>query len=358
MINIEHVILRRTIETSGDTRYNSFRRPGIITGKNGRLILYYEAHGVDPEKHQTLFCRYSDDEGSTWSERIELAAGGSTGMLHNIMMVYMNNRYYCLWNVQYRQLWLRESGDGVHWDAPRDLTRMLWRADCSYPWNAFGIGSGHCTLLKSGRVLIPTWFTVGGDSHKPSGFANIYTDDGFQTIHIGEVIESGEDIKNPNEAAIAEIENGHVLATIRHDNEVRARAFTECENGTGKWSPVTYRYDLPDPICHASLLGTDHGLLFCNCANADPEWKANHEAGKSRYIWSNDARKDLTIRISKDSGTVFSNGILIDAKGGYNDLAYTNGTVVCIYETDWNIEESCVFPHALKTAKFRIEDII
>ena len=37
---------------------------------------------------------------------------------------------HCLWNVQYRQLWHTQSTDGVHWQAPTDLTRALWRADC------------------------------------------------------------------------------------------------------------------------------------------------------------------------------------------------------------------------------------
>ena len=81
-------------------------------------------------------------------------------MLHNVMMVSDGSVIHCLWNVQYRQLWHTQSTDGVHWQAPTDLTRALWRADCEYPWNAFGIGSGHGIVLKSGRILIPTWLDV------------------------------------------------------------------------------------------------------------------------------------------------------------------------------------------------------
>ncbi len=344
------------LEDGGDPAYRYYRRPGVIRGADNRLIAYYEGQKIQGEKRQTLFCRVSRDAGASWSRRIALADGGANGMLHNLMMAYAGGRYHCLWNVQYRQLWYRSSADGESWSAPRDLTRMIWRADSEYPWNALGIGSGHCVVLKSGRILIPTWFTVGGDSHKPSAFANIYTDDCFETLKIGQVLQSGEAIINPNEGAVAELENGDVIATVRHDNEARARAFARSRAGIEPWRDVTFRADLPDPICHASMLGvkdeTDGDcLLFCNCANPDPDWKVKREAGLARYPWSDDARKNLVLRRSTDGGKHFSNGLCLSDQAGYSDLAYAGGMVVCLYETGWNMEETCVFPHQLAVAR-------
>ena len=178
---------RYLLENGADSAFDYYRRPGIITGPGGSLIAYYEGQCFHPVKHQSLFCCVSCDGGKSWSERITLASGGETGMLHNVMMVSDGSVIHCLWNVQYRQLWHTQSTDGVHWQAPTDLTRALWRADCEYPWNAFGIGSGHGIVLKSGRILIPTWFTTGGDGHKPSGFGNIYSDDGFRSVRIGAI---------------------------------------------------------------------------------------------------------------------------------------------------------------------------
>jgi len=340
-------VLKSLIIEKSDDLFDYYRRPGIIEGRDGALIIYYEGQRIRNGRKQALFMRISLDGGETWSNRQTIAEGGDTGMLHNLMMVYAGGRYHCLWNVQYRQLWYRSSEDGFHWSLPRDLTRSLWRADCDYEWNAFGIGSGHCTQLKNGRILIPTWFTAGGDSHKPSAFGNIYTDDLFETIHIGTTLPSCQTIKNPNEAALAELENGDVLATIRHDNDIRARAFAVSAGGIEPWREIAFREDLPDPICHASMLGIGKDILFVNCANADPEWRRKHEAGEIRYLWSNDARKNLTLRISRDAGAHFSGGVCIAEKGGYCDIARTGDRVVCLYETGWNEQETCIFPHEL-----------
>ena len=208
VLKVVQSLERYLLENGADSAFDYYRRPGIITGPGGSLIAYYEGQCFHPVKHQSLFCCVSCDGGKSWSERITLASGGETGMLHNVMMVSDGSVIHCLWNVQYRQLWHTQSTDGVHWQAPTDLTRALWRADCEYPWNAFGIGSGHGIVLKSGRILIPTWFTTGGDGHKPSGFGNIYSDDGFRSVRIGAILQQDAEhstIVNPNEGAIVEL---------------------------------------------------------------------------------------------------------------------------------------------------------
>ena len=350
------------LESGEDPVFGSFRRPGILSGPNGRIIACYEGHRRDPQK-QHLISRISDDAGEHWSDRIVLAEGGATGMLHNVMLAWAEGWYYCLWNVQYRQLWVRRSRDGVHWESPRDLTRSIWRADCDYPWNAFGIGSGHCTTLENGRILIPTWFTTGGDSHKPSAFGCIYTDDLFETIRIGRTLADGARLRNPNEGAIARLGDGKILATVRHDNDQRLRALTASRDGVDAWQTPWFCEQLPDPICHAAMLGLNpdkdgvEGLLFSNCAYADPDWRVKYEAGLSRYLWSDDARKNLVVRFSRD-GVNFSQGIRLADKAGYSDLACAADTVVCIYETAWNLEETCVAPHALGVARVPLKTIL
>lgn len=79
------------------------------------------------------------DGGNTWSDRNVLFSGGATGMVHNLMMAYADGIFYSFWNIQYRQLWCSRSKDGLTWEEPRDLTRMLWRAGIRIPveriWN-------------------------------------------------------------------------------------------------------------------------------------------------------------------------------------------------------------------------------
>lgn len=356
------------LEDGKNDEFDYYRRPGLIQGPSGRLIAYYEAQRVRGERRQSLFCRISEDKGLTWSERILLAEGGATGMLHNLMMVFVGGIVHCLWNVQYRQLWHMQSSDGLHWSSPEDLTRKLWRADCDYEWNAFGIGSGHGIVLKNGRVLIPTWWTTGGDSHKPSGFANLYTEDGFQSLGIGAVLtyqKEGDPI-NPNEGTIVELSNGDVLASVRHDCNARMRFFCVSRGGVEEWREYCFREDLPDPICHASFGRVEksaasevEGILFCNCANPDTGIEEKIEKKLCKYNWSDDARKNLTIRISRDEGRTFEKDVFIEEKGGYSDIAVIDDSIVCIYETGWDKDtETCIFPRQLKTVQIPIERIM
>ncbi|MCI8453315.1 MAG: exo-alpha-sialidase [Lachnospiraceae bacterium] len=341
------------LEDGKDREFSYYRRPGIVRGPQGLLIAYYEGQHFEYPRYQKLFGRISRDGGETWGERVTLVAGGETGMLHNCMMVFADGVLHCLWNVQYRQLWHRTSQDGGEtWSEPEDLTRMLWRAETDYPWNAFGIGSGHGIVLRSGRILLPTWFTTGGDGHKPSGFANIYTDDGFRTLGIGAVLKTDgahDNIINPNEGAIVELPDGTVMATVRHDCPQRQRAVSFSKNGTENWSRPEYRPDLPDPICHASLERLDEeGILFCNCANADEGIEEKVKKGLCRYNWSDDARKNLTLRVSRDGGRHFSSGVCLTYKGGYSDIAAGEKQIVCIYETGWDEKtDTCIFPRQL-----------
>lgn len=346
------------MEDGTDRKFDYYRRPGIVRGPNGILVAYYEGQCFRFPRYQKLFCRVSRDAGETWGERILLAEGGQTGMLHNIMMVGIEDRLHCFWNVQYRQLWHCTSEDGETWSRPEDLTRQLWRADTDYPWNAFGIGSGHGIVLRDGKALLPTWFTTGGDSHKPSAFANIYSEDGFRTVKIGSMLkqDDGHDnIVNPNEGTAVELSDGTVMASVRHDCSQRRRAVAFSEGGTGIWSRPEYREDLPDPVCHAALerlgfedtIGFD-GILFCNCDNGDEGIEEKVKHGLCRYNWSDDARKNLTLRLSRDGGKTFSEKVLVAEKGGYNDLAVIGNRILCIYETGWDEKtETCIFPRQI-----------
>lgn len=340
-----------------------YRRPGIVSDGGLRAVLYYEHQDIGFPTRQTLYYRITTDGGYTWSDRKTLFSGGATGMVHNLVMVYADNKFYSFWNIQYRQLWYSTSKDGMFWDKPKDLTRMLWRADTEYPWNAFGVGSGHGIQLSTGRILLPTWFTTGGDSHKPSAFANIYSDDGFASIKIGEMLQNGQvtPIINPNEGAIVELDSGDVLATVRHDNAYRCRAFAVSSGGIGSWRELKFCADLPDPICHASLQRLDQGnhsrILFCNCHNGDDGAQEKWEQGISQYPWSNDARKNLTLFVSNDQCKTFVPKKLLAQKGGYSDLAVCGDQVLCIYETNWNAEDGCIYPKGIGLERITITDL-
>ena len=64
------------------------------------------------------------------------------------------------------------------------------------------------------------------------------------------------------------------------------------------------------------------------------------------------------VRFIDDDGGHFSRGAQLAEKGGYSDLAYADGTVVCIYETSWNLEETCVVPHDLGISRIALKDLL
>jgi sialidase-1 len=353
---MNHETLTQTLLESGeDGEFDVFRRPGVIRGPGDVLIAYYEGQILGKEARQTLFYRISRDNGKNWSGRAELASGGGGELfLHNIMMVPDQNVIHCFWNANYRRLFHCVSKDGTNWSKPEEITRLLLEAKTRYRWNAFGIGSGHGVAHSGGIALLPTWFTTGGDSHKPSAFANIYSDDGFRTLMIGSMLESSDQLPNPNEGAVAELSGGEVLATVRHDG-ARRRAFARSAFGVEPWQDVVLREDLPDPICHASLLrlGGELGserMLLCNCANPDEGAAERKASGLARYAWSDDARKRLTVRLSQDGGRSFREQAVIADKGGYSDMAVCGDgrSIVCVYETGW--QDSCIFPKQLGVA--------
>ncbi|NLF28308.1 MAG: exo-alpha-sialidase, partial [Clostridiales bacterium] len=178
----------RFLEDGGDPEFDWFRRPGIVRAPSGRMLGCYEGRRDGEKPHQALFARITDDAGASWSGRIPIERSGPGQMLHNIVPAFFGGQFHLFWNDSYRALYRASSADGFRWSEPEDLTEKLRAAHTDYPWNAFGVGSGHALTMRSGRVLIPTWFTTGGNTHKPSAFANIYSDDGFRTVGIGAML--------------------------------------------------------------------------------------------------------------------------------------------------------------------------
>ncbi len=171
-----------TIEDPGD--YWSAANPATITdGVTGRVWVFYAR--CKPERStvssrpgtddlQTL-ARFSEDDGATWSEPIDLTA------------------------------------------VARDLQDNQWRASI--------VGPGGAIQTRSGRLLAPVW-------KAPYGVFTIFSDDHGKTWQRGKLVPGGD---HGNEDQLVELADGRILIDVRQSRgDARFRAVSS--DGGETWS--------------------------------------------------------------------------------------------------------------------------
>jgi sialidase-1 len=244
----------------------------MMQDKNGRIhFLYCEDYSVNGGR---VLRRYSDDDGITWSEPIDIT---SSTML------------------EYR--------------------------------NAFALGPGHGIMTKENVLVVPVWmvpkfYEAPENSHFPSVISTFYSKDNGESWELGEILGTTSEISSPNETVAALTSDGRVHLNIRFQNFCRAVAYSE--SGYSNWQGYAPDYNLPDPGCFGSVVAYNDGkrpyaMLFANCA-------------------SNEDRKKVTIRASLDDGKTYPISKTIDEdRGGYVEIAVDNkaGLIYLVYETEW-----------------------
>lgn len=189
-----------------------------------------------------------------------------------------------------------------------------------HDWKVLATGPGHGIQVKSGRLLVPVWISLGTlNGHGDSRVATIYSDDAGKTWKPGEVLPARDNFESPNETAATELSDGRVMLNIRHPGKPPIfRGVTTSATGIGDWMPVQFDTALPEPVCMASLLSIgNRRLLFSN-----PHNPATRD------------RKNLTIKLSEDDGATWSaSRALQPGPSAYSDLAMgPDGTIYCFFE--------------------------
>lgn len=357
------------LEQYGTGGYLMYRIPGIVSTPSGRVIAYYEAReGKGDWTKQDIYARTSDDRGASWSERKLLIGGRDDETLHNVCMIVdrVRNAIHLIWHKNYRQCFYQVSrDDGETWSDPRDITAVFERFREEYDWNVIASGPGHGIQLRNGRLLVPVWLSKGGESHRPSVVSVIYSDDGGQTWERGEIVAESDWFKMPNETTAVQLADGDVVLNMRHESDVHCRAVVRSRDGATGWSEPALERELPDPICHASLLrlvgGGNAGgdaVLFSNCAfdGGTNLRKKLWRDGKTEYYWGSQARIDLTVRKSDDDCATWTHSRLLEPYAGYSDLAASpdGKTIYCLYERDW-VDNVCSNTKHMTVAVFDID---
>lgn len=306
-------------------KYALCRIPGIIITSKGTLIIYNEArNSLSDWSEMDIFARRSEDGGKSFSEPIYLAYGTEKHPTVNnpVMAEDKNGNIHFLYCESYgtdggRVLHRISRDDGLTWSVPEDITQ----ATLPEERNVFALGPGHGICTSSGKLVFPFWlvpkrFGAPVRAHMPSEVGVLSSDYGI-TWQASKLLQNSADILSPNETVAAELSDGSIYLAIRHNAYYRASAKThDCMNFTDYGA----EYELPDPICFGSAVSLGDVLLFVNCA----------EQRK---------RASLTLSKSLDSGKTWSVCKVIDtSRGGYADIAASNGKIYIIYENGYGEE--------------------
>ncbi|MEM9281997.1 MAG: sialidase family protein [Verrucomicrobiota bacterium] len=216
--------------------------------------------------------------------------------------------------------------DGRTWSNAVEITEVV--KDPNWWW--YASGPGVAIQLKQepyrGRIVIPSNHTAEGYYY---GAHTVYSDDGGESWQISNVMAP-----TCNESQIVELSDGRLMMNMRSQeypdtdrprNGYRSIAFSE--DGGATWSKPEFDKHLGDPVCQASLIRYDEETLLYS--HPDPPIQAKR--GK---------RVRMTVRMSRDDGLTWPGRLLIDeGPSAYSCITrLPDGEVGLLYETDKGIE--------------------
>ncbi len=327
-------------ESTGET-YMRHRIPGMLITQAGTIIVYNEARRDGGDwAMMDVFCQRSEDGGKTFGEPIYLACGTEEHHTTNnpVMMQDQRGRIHFIHGEDYgvqggRILRRYSDDDGRTWSEPIDITAF------TMPWfrNCIAFGPGHGICLRNGTLLVPIWlvpkfYESPIRAHGPSMISTLYSLDNGETWAIGELLGSDLLIQSPNETVAAELSDGRVYLSIRCNNAWRAKAVSL--NGYSGWMEYTPEKRLHDPKCFGALAtiqpeGKPYTLLFANCE-------------------SKTKRTNVVIKGSVDNGKTWTLRRVIDAeRGGYVEMNVDTaaGLIYVLYENNkGETDHLAVFP--------------
>jgi len=366
---------------AGKDDYALYRIPGIVVTAKGTALAYCEARksgGSDWGTIDIMF-RRSTDGGKTWQPRMKIAdvpgpkeknpvaiakkVGKATDVTYNNPVAFADRDglVHMLFCLEYmRCFYIRSDDDGVNWSAPVEITKTFEAFRPQYDWKAMAAGPAHGIQLRSGRLVVPVWISTGtgGNAHRPSVTAIIYSDDHGKSWKAGEIaVPDTEEWIFPNETVIVQLTDGRVMLNVRSESLAHRRLVTTSPDGATQWSKPRFDEALVEPICMGSIVRVSGGersgktrIAFANPNNLDRE-DGKAAVGKSRD------RKNLTIKLSYDEGQTWPvSKALEPGWSGYSDLAVLpDGTMLCFYERGSRDNKSGTNTAALTVARLNLE---
>lgn len=322
---------------------NTYRIPGIIRTKTGRLIAVYDVryHSVwDLPGDIDIGMSYSDDDGTTWSEMKIIAHKENTNHVSDgigdpsILYDKANGKIWvaALWShgdngffgsgsgltpEETGQLILTNSSDnGKSWSKPISITPQIKNPI----WKILFTGPGNGIVTKNNTLVFPAQFR----NEEGIPFSTIiYSKDKGRSWHVG----TGA-VAETTESAVAQMANGDLLLNMRSNKGGFRRLATTSDYGL-TWHQLDQdvQTKLIDPICMGSMISFDYNnkniLAFSN---------PHTQSGRSH----------LAVQYSVDGGILWPKEWLTPVDNrkfyGYSDLVYMGaGKVGVFYEGTGNL---------------------
>src|SRR5690606_2417715 len=129
-----------------------------------------------------------------------------------VLIADRDGTVHMLFCLEYERVFYQRSGDdGVTWSSPVEITACFDAFKKDYAWKVLATGPNHGIQLKNGRLVVPVWLSTGegGNAHRPSVTATVFSDDGGRTWQAGEIAVPCTDTWiNPNETVAVELVDG------------------------------------------------------------------------------------------------------------------------------------------------------
>lgn len=370
--------------TSNTDGYALYRIPGLIVTSKGTVLAYCEARrsGKTDWDAIDIMLRRSTDGGKTWSPRQKISEvpgphkknpmataqklGNPDDVTYNNAVGFADRdgTVHFLFCLEYmRCFYIRSDDDGVTFSKPVEITATFEKFRSEYDWKIIATGPAHGIQLKTGRLVVPVWLSLGtgGHAHRPSVAATIYSDDHGRTWLAGDIaLPNTDKFVIPNETVIVELSNGSVMLNSRSESTAHRRIVVTSPDGATGWGKPRFDDALLEPICMASIVrytarpvGDKNRILFANPHNLS-RLDGKEIEGKSRD------RRNISIKVSYDEGKTWPVDKVLDpGYSAYSDLAVLpDGTILCLYESgrksDEELKKSTSYA-ALTLARFNIE---
>lgn len=341
---------------AGDGGFKLFHIPGIVVTAKGTVLAWCEARkkGGDWDDIRILL-RRSTDDGKIWSEpksiadvpgpktknpfslRVKNVDPSDVTYNNPVLIADRDGTVHMLFCLEYmRCFYQRSADDGVTWSIPVEVTRAFEGFRKDYDWKVLATGPDHSIQHTTGRLIVPVWLSTGtgGNAHRPSVTATIYSDDQGKSWHAGDIAVpcTGEWI-NPNETVAIELADGRVMLNVRNESKAHRRLVTVGKDGATGWSTPKFDDALLEPICMGGIVrystekaGGRNRILFSNPDNLTRA-DGKEEPGKNRD------RKNVSVKLSYDEGRTWAVNKTVEAGwSAYSDIGVSkSGTILCFY---------------------------